>query len=266
MGNNSNEEEEVAYDCFAQQRGNRRPCQDADDFTLKVDIPIFNGSLNINDFPDWLSKVERLFEYTKDRVRYTLLPKSKKPKPEADSSAEKKSLLIETHSEREMEVEFKESGEIHILIVKELPRAHQDEEIPEEVRALLVEFQEITLEELSNGLPPMRDIQHRIDLIPSASLPNLAHYQMSSHENAILNEKVDELLRKGHIRERLKPCAVPALLVPKKDGSWHMCVDSQAINKITVGYKFPIPRLNDILDQIHSFVVFSKTGMRSGFH
>ncbi|GJR35555.1 putative reverse transcriptase domain-containing protein [Tanacetum coccineum] len=139
-------------------------------------------------------------------------------------------------------------------------------EAPLQVQPLLREFVDVIPDDIPPRLPDMRDIQHCIDFIPGSAIPNRPAYQMNLKEFAELQRQVTELLEKGLIRESMSPCAVPAFLVPKHGGTFRICIDSRAVNKIMIKYRFPIPRLDDLLDQLHGSTIFSKIDLSSGYH
>ena len=138
--------------------------------------------------------------------------------------------------------------------------------LPLAVADILQAYEDVFPNELPPGLPPLRGIEHQIDLIPGASLPNRAAYRTNPEETKEIQRQVQELLDRGYVRESLSPCSVPVLLVPKKDGTWRMCVDCRAINNITIRYCHPIPWLDDMLDELSGAIIFTKIDLRSGYH
>uniref|UniRef100_A0A2N9EGR4 Reverse transcriptase domain-containing protein n=1 Tax=Fagus sylvatica TaxID=28930 RepID=A0A2N9EGR4_FAGSY len=126
------------------------------------------------------------------------------------------------------------------------------------------EYEDVFPNDVPSGLPPIRGTEHQIDFVPSATIPNRPPYRSNPEETKELQRQVEELMAKGHMRESMSPYAVPVLLVPKKDGTWRMCVDCRAINNIMVKYRPPIPRLDDMLDELHGSCIFTKIDLKSG--
>src|SRR4051812_10709340 len=156
----------------------------------------------------------------------------------------------------------------YAFVCKEVLFSFEDvpSSLPPAVTNILQEFADVFPQDVPPGLPPIRGIEHQIDLIPGASLPNRAPYRTNPEETKEIMRQVQELLDKGYIRESLSPCAVPIILVPKKDGTSRMCVDCRGINNITIRYRHPIPRLDDMLDELSGSTIFSKVDLRSGYH
>ena len=189
-----------------------------------------------------------------------------KPSSVASEIKLKSACLFATKSDID-ELDFSKSV-CYAFVCKEALFSFEDvpSSLPPAVTNILQEFADVFPQDVPPGLPPIRGIEHQIDLIPGASLPNRAPYRTNPEETKEIMRQVQELLDKGYIRESLSPCDVPIILVPKKDGTSRMCVDCRGFNNITIRYRHPIPRLDDMLDELSGSTIFSKVDLRSGYH
>ncbi|GJV99035.1 putative reverse transcriptase domain-containing protein [Tanacetum coccineum] len=127
------------------------------------------------------------------------------------------------------------------------------------------DFPEIFPEDLP-GLPPTRQVEFQIDLVPGAAPVARAPYRLAPSEMKELSEQLKELSDKGFIRPSSSPWGAPVLFVKKKDGSFRMCIDYRELNKLTVKNRYPLPRIDDLFDQLQGSSVYSKIDLRSGYH
>ncbi|KAL0560523.1 hypothetical protein IC582_000928 [Cucumis melo] len=127
------------------------------------------------------------------------------------------------------------------------------------------DYPDVFPEELP-GLPPHREVEFAIELEPGTVPISRAPYRMAPAELKELKVQLQELLDKGFIRPSVSPWGAPVLFVKKKDGSMRLCIDYRELNKVTVKNRYPLPRIDDLFDQLQGATVFSKIDLRSGYH
>jgi hypothetical protein len=116
------------------------------------------------------------------------------------------------------------------------------------------------------GMPPERKVEFAIELLPGTFPIFKRAYRISGPELVELKKQIDELSEKGYIRPNTSPWAAPVLFVEKKDGTKRMCIDYRALNEVTIKNKYPLPRTEDLFDQLRGASVFSKIDLRSSYH
>ncbi|GJU22501.1 putative reverse transcriptase domain-containing protein [Tanacetum coccineum] len=127
------------------------------------------------------------------------------------------------------------------------------------------EFSDVFPEDLP-GLPPVRQVEFQIDLIPGAAPVARTPYRLAPSEMQELSNQLQELADRGFIRPSTSPWGAPVLFVKKKDGSFRMCIDYRELNKLTIKNRYPLPRIDDLFDQLQGSSVYSKIDLRSGYH
>ena len=127
------------------------------------------------------------------------------------------------------------------------------------------EFLNVFLDDIS-GLPPDRELEFTIDLIPGTEPISIPPYRMAPVELRELKAQLEELLSKGFIRPSISPWGAPVLFVKKKYGSLRLCIDYRQLKRVTIRNQYPLPRIDELFDQLQGSRVYSKIGLRSGYH
>ncbi|GJZ49567.1 putative nucleotidyltransferase, ribonuclease H [Tanacetum coccineum] len=149
-------------------------------------------------------------------------------------------------------------------VVKTLVNTKVDEPKLSDI-SVVRNFEDVFPKDLT-GLPPQRQVEFRIDLIPGATPIAKSPYRLAPSEMQKLSGQLQELQDKGFIRPSHSPWGVPVLFVKKKDGSLRMCIDYRELNKLTVKNRYPLPRIDDLFDQLQGSRYFSNIDLRSGYH
>jgi hypothetical protein len=132
------------------------------------------------------------------------------------------------------------------------------------IQKILHQFEDVF--QIPKGLPPKRDCDHRIVLKEGSNPPNIRPYRIPHRQKNVVEDLVQELLHNKEIRHSSSPYSSPALAVAKKDKTFRLCTDFRQLNDLTIKNKYPIPVIEDLLDELTGATIFSKLDLRSGYH
>ncbi|GJP80063.1 hypothetical protein CLOP_g10298 [Closterium sp. NIES-67] len=138
--------------------------------------------------------------------------------------------------------------------------------VPDDLAKIIREYPEIFPDDLPSGLPPERPQDHKIELEPGAQPTARTQWRLTQPELQELRNQLDYLLAKGFIRPSTSPFAAPILFTPKKDGGLRMCTDYRALNRVTIKSRYPIPRTDELIDNLRGARYFSKIDLHCGYH
>lgn len=205
---------------------------------------------------DWLGQHHALIDCKQKKIVLTM-SRGRKVEIRGSKKTQNISLIsaIATHKH------LVKGRMVYLVRLESVPTATTE---PKDIR-VVQEYLDVFPDELP-GLPPQRDVEFVIDLVEGTKPLAKAAYRMAPAELRELKAQLDELLTKGYIRPSVSPWGAPVLFVKKKDGSLRLCIDYRMLNQVTVKNKYPLPRIEDLFDQLREAKVFSKIDLRSGYH
>ncbi|GJW79602.1 putative reverse transcriptase domain-containing protein [Tanacetum coccineum] len=224
--------------------------------SFPIDLMVIElGSFDIIIGMDWLSRYDAAILCGEKKVRIPL--KGKTLVIEGDRNNSRLKIVSCIKAQKYIE----KGCELFLAQVTE----QESKEKRLEYVPVIRDFPEVFPKELP-GLPPPRQVEFRIDLIPGAAPVARAPYRLAPSEMKELSKQLQELSEKGFIRPSSSPWGAPVLFVKKKDGSFRMCIDYRELNKLTIKNRYPLPRIDDLFDQLQGSSVYSKIDLLSGYH
>ncbi|KAD5317690.1 hypothetical protein E3N88_17636 [Mikania micrantha] len=227
------------------------------DHELEIDLmPVTLGSFDVVVGMDWLSANQAEIVCNEKIVRVTL-----QNGEQISIQGERRGVPLNIMSCMKANKYLQKGYTAILALIAEQPKKERKiEDI-----AVVRDFPEIFPEDLP-GLPPKRQVEFQIDLTPGAAPIAKAPYRLAPTEMQELSNQLQELLDKGFIRPSFSPWGAPVLFVKKKDGSFRMCIDYRELNKVTIKNRYPLPRIDDLFDQLQGSSYYSKIDLRSGYH